>query len=661
MIVPMKKVSLVVLDSERKEVLKNLRKLSIVHLEQVKGSGKELETLKSDYDCIQKSLALLADIKLPKNNKLIAQKKLSVTKSLEMAENIANLFNQKKEIFNLIASNKSEIERLGKWGGVNPEDFNYLAEKGVFLSLYEISNAKYLTLSEDVRSVFVNRDKNYTRFMFWGNENTDEPEDMPAEAFKVVMPEKSTRELVAEIEESRVSLEKLILKIEACCVYKDTLEDALKDFLKKLEFENVYSGMWRESQELSDNVQIEQSVQNTEITSNREKKVTPVANFSKDLACLSGYLPEENLKELEESAKKNHWALMSKDPETDDTKVPTKLKNNKFVSLIYPVTNFLGTVPGYHEYDISGWFLLFFTLFFAMIWGDAGYGSILTVMALAGVLITLSKKKKVSPVILLLLLLGVTTTLWGIITCNYFGIKISTLPTFLKRLSFGPLSNATAAISNEKNKWVTQNLQIFCFSVALVQLSVAHIKGIVHFIKSLRAFGELGSLFMLWGMYYVVLFMVVDGTRFSFGAVYAGIPVTTIVFGLLGLGFILNFVFSSYAGSIKESVLNSCINIVSVLLGVVNVFSDIVSYIRLWAVALAGAAISATVNSMAGPMFGGFLIFAALLIFLLGHGLNFMLNLLSVIVHGVRLNTLEFTSHLGMEWSGFNYEPFSED
>ena len=102
-------------------------------------------------------------------------------------------------------------------------------------------------------------------------------------------------------------------------------------------------------------------------------------------------------------------------------------------------------------------------------------------------------------------------------------------------------------------------------------------------------------------------------------------------------------------------------NIISVLLGVVNVFSDIVSYIRLWAVGLAGAAISGTVNQMAGPLVGHAVMFLVLVILLVfGHGLNMILNLLSVIVHGVRLNTLEFSNHLGMSWSGFKYEPFSE-
>ena len=155
--------------------------------------------------------------------------------------------------------------------------------------------------------------------------------------------------------------------------------------------------------------------------------------------------------------------------------------------------------------------------------------------------------------------------------------------------------------------------------------------------------------------------MVVSSTVFSFTEKIYGFPIGLFEICLVGVGFVLSFIFSNYEGSIGASVLESCKNIISVLLGVVNVFSDIVSYIRLWAVGLAGAAISNTVNEMAGPMWGHaimFIAFVALLAF--GHGLNMILNLLSVIVHGVRLNTLEFSSHLGMSWSGLKYSPFKE-
>ena len=206
-----------------------------------------------------------------------------------------------------------------------------------------------------------------------------------------------------------------------------------------------------------------------------------------------------------------------------------------------------------------------------------------------------------------------------------------------------------------------QNLQIFCFTLALLQLSVAHIKGIAANIKTLKWIGELGSLMQVVGMYWVVLSMVVSAEVFTFSEVINGIPVGKLAICLVAVGFVLSFIFSSYSGSVIGSILESCKNIISVLLGVVNVFSDVVSYIRLWAVGLAGAAISGTVNSMAGPLLGHavlFIGFIALIVF--GHGLNMILNLLSVIVHGVRLNTLEFSNHLGMSWSGFKYSPFSE-
>jgi V/A-type H+-transporting ATPase subunit I len=85
------------------------------------------------------------------------------------------------------------------------------------------------------------------------------------------------------------------------------------------------------------------------------------------------------------------------------------------------------------------------------------------------------------------------------------------------------------------------------------------------------------------------------------------------------------------------------------------------SYIRLWAVGLAGAAIANTVNSMAGPMLGSFIFFMGVILLVFGHGLNLVLNALSVLVHGVRLNTLEFSGHVGLTWAGTPYKPFKED
>jgi len=160
-------------------------------------------------------------------------------------------------------------------------------------------------------------------------------------------------------------------------------------------------------------------------------------------------------------------------------------------------------------------------------------------------------------------------------------------------------------------------------------------------------------------MFYVVLSLVVNANVFQLGLVIAGIPVGLVSIALILIGFVLSFIFANYEGSIVKSILSSLTNIVSVLLGVVNVFSDIVSYIRLWAVGLAGAAISATVNELAGPMLGNLMfMILAIVLLVFGHGLNMILNVLSVIVHGIRLNTLEFSSHLDMSWSGHKFKPF---
>ena len=169
-------------------------------------------------------------------------------------------------------------------------------------------------------------------------------------------------------------------------------------------------------------------------------------------------------------------------------------------------------------------------------------------------------------------------------------------------------------------------------------------------------------IFQLIGIFYVVLSFVVNPQVFPFGLVISGIPIGTIALILVIVGFVMSFVFSNYEGSVGKSILESLKNIVSVLLGVVNVFSDIVSYIRLWAVGLAGAAISATVNELASPLLGNFMfMILAVVLLVFGHGLNMILNVLSVIVHGIRLNTLEFSSHLDMSWSGHKFKPFNEE
>lgn len=626
MIVPMKKVSLVVLEKEKKQALEKLRKLKLVHVEDLTGNGENLSKLKSTYDMMERVFFLISDIKVKEKD--VIQVSLTKEEAVEKASRFLELLSLKKNYEDLITGNTKEIERFSRWGDVDPADLRFLAEKGYFLFLYEIPAEYYSLIPETEKVLKVFSDKNLVRFILV-SDNGNVPQDLPSQAVLVTLPSKSTRLLREENEDYKSKIKAIERQIYSFSACKTGIEKNLKILEKEIEFENIYSGMEGEEGE-----------------------------GSLRLSWLTGFVPAKELKKVEMLAKQEKWGFLSDEPGEEDA-VPTKLENNKVVSLIYPVSDFLGTVPGYREYDISGWFLLFFSLFFGMIFGDGGYGLLITLISVFAII--KNHKNNLQPFILLLIL-GLTTTLWGMLTCNWFGVPPQSLPESLKplllKLDWNWISNA----SSLPEYTVTQNLQIFCFTIALVQLAVAHIKGIVRNIRSLKCLGEAGSLFMLMGIYYLVLNMVVSSERFPFDLVLFGdIKASSIMFPLIGVGFGLSFIFSNYEGSVLKSVLESLKNIISVLLGVVNVFSDIVSYIRLWAVGLAGAAIANTVNEMAGPILGGFVIFLGILLLGFGHGLNMILNVLSVIVHGVRLNTLEFSSHLGMTWSGFKYKPFSED
>ena len=642
MIVPMKKVSLVILDKEKKEALKTLRKIGVVHLEKVEGKGEVLANYKNVSDTLFNASILLSEVKTDK--KTFKYETVSNEEALQKARRVLEIVDRKKELFDQISSATSELDRFAGWGELDPQDFEYLKEKGICLSLYEIPSDKMRLISDDVKTILLNTSKSVTRFLVLSDEPlTERPEGLPPEAFSIILPDISTNKIIENIKSAKSELDSIQKEFNDSAKYLNSINEYYSSVQKDIEFENIYSGMETESLEN----------ENT-------------------LAWITGFVPVDSFDVLQKTAKENYWALASDDPAEEDA-VPTKLKNNKLVSLIYPLTDFLGTVPGYNEYDISGWFLLFFTVFFGMIFGDGGYGLLVTLVSL--ILILKNKANgKSSPMLSLVFLVGLATVAWGTVTCTWFGLTPEQLPSWLVNLSVTPLSNA-ADFKNGGQPYrlylswsdvgltTGQNLQIFCFTLALLQLSVAHIKGIKRNLKnkSLKVLGEFGSLVQLWGMFYVVLSMVVSSQIFPLNLVVNGIPVGMTAILLVAGGFALSFIFANYEGSLGKSILESCKNIISVLLGVVNVFSDIVSYIRLWAVGLAGAAISNTVNTMAGPLMGHAILFiAAVLLLVFGHGLNMILNLLSVIVHGVRLNTLEFSTHLGMSWSGFKYEPFKE-
>jgi V/A-type H+-transporting ATPase subunit I len=194
------------------------------------------------------------------------------------------------------------------------------------------------------------------------------------------------------------------------------------------------------------------------------------------------------------------------------------------------------------------------------------------------------------------------------------------------------------------------NVQYLCFSVGIIQLAYAHIKNIKRSLPSITALAQFGWLVMMIGLYFVVLTMLL-GQDLPFFAV-----------PLIGSGLGLYFIFNKQeGGNFFVNIGKSFADFLSIFLSAVGAFADIISYIRLFAVGLAGAAIADSFNNMGLGMPNLALrLTAGVLILVFGHSLNMIMNVLSVVVHGVRLNLLEYAgNHLGMEWSGYLYAPFA--
>ena len=631
MIVPMKKISLIVDRDKKEEALNKLRDLGIVHIEINEGFGEKLVQYKEQITALER---LLFAVGKPKK---IEQKSLELDEALNIANEIDILGDEKTACLSEQASLNAEIERLKDWGDIDPDAIEALALKGIKIAFYEAPKREYAALSSDIQTVKLDNGKNTVKFFILDN---GEDIDPALSNYQLALPKISTEKMKERSAKLKDRVVEIDARIASFACYADRVKSIIKDLEKEIEFETYSTGM------------------ESSVLSSDESNSVAVAYFN-------GYVEAENIDSIKQMARENSWGLLINEPSAEDN-VPTKLKNNKFVSLIYPIMDFLGTVPGYFEYDISGWFLMFILIFFGIIFGDGGYGLLITAVAAVPILKNLLTKKNVSPLFLLVGLFGLSTVLWGTLTCTWFGLSPEMLPEWLKSLSIPVISNVYADkiwelpwTAEGVGLTTAQNLQIFCFSLALIQLSVAHVMGALRNRKSIKMLGDIGSIFQLWGIYYLVLSLVVNPVVFSFDLSVGGVPVGTVAIALIGVGFVMSFVFSNYEGSILKSIVASLTNIVSVLLGVVNVFSDIVSYIRLWAVGLAGAAISATVNELVSPLLGNFMFMVfAIILLVFGHGLNMILNVLSVIVHGIRLNTLEFSSHLDMSWSGHKFKPF---
>lgn len=600
MIAPMKRAFVVLMDSEKHRVLHDLRKLGLLHVEPVQGSGKTWEELHTERTTINSAISLLAEYKKPQD-----KSELELRKGMDLARTIMQHAAVINEGMEEAAGLQREIERCKAWGNFDPAAVENLAGQGIPLRLAEIAVKKLGSLPADLDYVRLWETKGLLHLALVAG-----PErELPIDLREFRRPVQSLGALEHDLAAVKARIAVAREAVAALASKKAALQDVLTLTDRELSFETLHSGMPTEGA----------------------------------VSWFSAWVPAKDEKMLQETAAAKGWGLLLDEP-LDEEQPPTKIENNALVRIIQPVFNFLGTVPNYREYDISLWFLLFFGIFFAMIFGDAGYGLLMFGGVVFATLKSLGKGKGVSDGLKLFLYMTGLTVIWGALTGTWFALPPEALPGFIKALALPPIAGWNPASGD--------NIKVFCFILGALQLSIAHIKNMVRDFPKPKFLGQLGALALVLGMYFMVLTLVVDAEVY---------PVPSYGLYMIGFGFLANAIFSNWETGPIQAILDTLKNIISIFLGAVSFFADIVSYIRLWAVGLAGVAISQATNGMASGLLRVSLAFIfGAMILMVGHGLNLVMGALSVVVHGVRLNLLEFSGHMNMEWSGYRYEPFKD-
>ncbi|HBA83466.1 MAG TPA: hypothetical protein DCZ95_05160 [Verrucomicrobia bacterium] len=580
MIVKMQKLTLLCVASDQDRTLEALRELGAVHLTHVqRPEGAAVDQARNRLLHLRRVLEVL-----PKKAEQAAP---SVRPAEEVVEAIWSLILQRKDLTETLETLQHEQQRMAPFGNFEPDSIRRLSERGIRIRLYHAGIKQPIEAPEGTVLHVLSQTKTDVFFAVIGRG------DFKVNAQEIRLPAESLKAVEAKMAETRAGLEAVEKQMAGHAADQEAIAQLAHHAEEAVLFLEARAGM----------------------------------GSTKPVAYLQGFCPDDAVEPIRRAAGQNGWGLVIEEPSESDH-VPTLLRNKKWVKPIKAVFDFIGVVPGYHEVDISVVFLLFFSLFFAMLVGDAGYGAIFL-----GLTLWIRKKHPQAPsyVFALLAITGVATIVWGVLTGTYFGI--GNLPAPLKSLQIVWLSDQN-------------NLMGLCFLIGAIQLSIAHLWNAWNSRRSWQALAQLGWLCTTWTMYFTAGFMVLGRSLPSF------------TMGLLAVGVVLIVLFMTPVKKLKDEWFNH----VMLPLNLISNFVDVVSYIRLFAVGTATLAVAQAFNSMAlgdGQLSWVRMFFAAVIL-LVGHTLNIVLAAMGVIVHGVRLNTLEFSGHLGMQWTGILYRPFAK-
>jgi V/A-type H+-transporting ATPase subunit I len=595
MIVPMKKATILFRTTDSERTVARLRSLGALQVEHLNvPESRDISALQEKLAAVDAALDLMDRMMVPDTERP-SPKRISGD-GIDVSNHILELGRRMEQLEASSVLIRDQIHTWERWGDIDRSQVQELNQHGVFLKLYEVPVKEVgnvppgvviktlFTYGETAHCVAISR----------------RPIDC---AFPEVLPPRKRLSLLkqqlAEQTDEREAVKGEIL--DHMGVYQDLLEKK-RGLGKEIEFQQVLSGMGREGA----------------------------------ISYITGYIPTDREEHLAAEAKERKWGILISEPSADET-VPTLLRNPRWADMIAPVLDFLGLTPGYRELDVSIPFLIFFSIFFGILIGDAGYG-------LAYILITLllalwlqrnrRLDSKTKTIVSLFVVLGSSAIVWGVLTGTFFG------QTWLVDLGFRPPAP-------QLNDPIF--IQSFCFFLGALHLSIAHSWRAILKFPSLKALADVGYICILWTAFFLANTLILGVAFPSWGL------------WLVGTGVILVIVFTSPQVQVFRGIAEG---IGTILMSLMNNLTDVISYVRLFAVGLATLAIAETANTMASDVSGfstGIIAFlAGAVVLIVGHGLNLLLGPISVLVHGVRLNVLEFSGHANVTWSGMVFNPLKE-
>ena len=607
MIEKMQKYLFLIYHREYEGFLQSLRELGVVHIKETK-SPKQFDNLQAllakrkDLADLRRRVKSLRSKDAPEVSMILPQ---SEEQGVAVRSEIEELMEKERNLANQIAAQRREIDYWSIWGDYDLDLMKKLENAGYKLHFYVVASQQFKEeWIEEYRAVKVNDFRAQAYFVTIGQSGEARPE-----ADEVKAPTASMDEMQRKLETLQQEAEETHNRIVE---FADTRLGELDGYDRFIERDFDFA--------------------------NALLQAEPEANDT--LMVLEGWVPERVADKIAPALDGVPCYYEQVEIQENDN-VPVKLKNNRYARLFEMITK-MYSLPNYGELDITALFAPFFMLFFALCFGDGGYGLLLLIGATVAK--TKAKEDGVKSVCSMLMWLGGTTAIVGSLMGTVFGMVM-------------PWTEGTILGSVPDTYILNQNTMMY-LSVVLGLIQIVFGKFIAGYKTQVQKGFKYGlatycwAILILFGGLGLVAMMLGEGNPMLAMA-------SKVLLGIAALAFVIALFYNTPGKNIFlnfGSGLWATYNNASGLLG------DTLSYIRLFAIGLTGGILGGVFNNLAVQVGGGlpvglnFVVMAIILLF--GHGLNFGLCMISSLVHPLRLTFVEFYKNAEFEGGGRQYTPF---